>query len=614
MGKITKRLSAVILAIVLAASLAGCRTSPALIDPVYTADAPEIDPDYTGVEFTDDVDAEHDPNTPQTHEVDEAEDYNTEKNKSDAIQDAQADNNTPSRQTGDNVSKNEQLKKGGNSGNGESDSDGAKGDEPQNGNGGGTQEEPDEEEEKPSDDPEKPSDDPENPEGEKKPGEYKIKDGPKRVVTDGEGNEQLIPEDVYTVTAVGAAAPIVAMVGGVERLVGTSESFVSNEIGSMILADAQVNVWWSGDGSGQISAENFAKLLEASPDVCFEISGEATFSSEQIAQLAEYGIGYVPLYPLSSSENLKQDVGIVAKALETNKSTGQSASVIAQSYSDWVDEVLSYADKNRKSLDYYSIYISEWREDVSFSRRFDPGYDGEGFIVDFPASSGVVNGTGQGVAIASTDVEGEPIFEFWRAAGVKNTAVDTEMVFNYLYYAQELGYTGMYIFPYENKFGTPTFSNSSYYYTTDTLPVLGKNIEGLINFSVSLTSGLYWPNTPIYLCKDGSKSLGGSERFPAIVVADDDVRTRISNSPQWKAGFLEDAYDIAGDYAIYVNPTGLNNWAEGSVESPLEAYWVLNKISGAINEQKLKTEVKNFYSKFFGITLSDSQIDNMINK
>lgn len=644
MKKRMKRLSAVSIIIIMAASLTGCRVSPALIDPVYTADAAEVDPDQVAADFNDEDGAAED-EAPQTRQEEEAQDHNAEQEQAAGLQEDGAEDDAPSRAQDSSSTENEDLETSGgdgeseavsgnpeddtaeNSGNGnsETESDGNSDGNPESGNNNG--------------DDKVPSDDDDDTET------YPVKDGEKKTVTDASGTEQTIPEDVYTVTAVGAAAPIVTMVGGTSRLLGTSESFVSNEIGSMILAgesDTQVNVWWSGDGSGQISDSDFQELLKASPDVCFEISGEGTFSSDQIAKLQELGIGYLVLPRLSSSGNIKQAVQIVAEALETNESTGQAASVIAQNYCDWVDEALSFAGKTRKAETYYSLYISDWREDVSYQRMFDPGYDERGYIVDFPESSGVRNGQGQGVATASIDVDGMPFFEFWEQAGIRDTlTMQLHEGNNYYlgvsFIATAEGYeecTEMYIFPYEHWFGLPSFSDSnvfSFYENVKDQSTIDTSVSSLYSkhYSVSwgLSTGWYTSVTDDLGQGDPENHLGGSDRYKAIVVANDYVKSMISSSPQWKAGFLdgvveqdpEDEFfyrgpcDIAGDYDIYVNPTGLGNWAEGSVESPLETYWVLCKISGAISEDRLKTEVRSFYSDFFGITLSDSQINDLIN-
>lgn len=632
-----KRICEILLIMAVAVSLAGCRYSPALVDTVYTADATEMDPNYTATQSVEEAEEE---NESQTNQEDEAENYNTEVERTDATQDDQADDNGSSRKIDNSPKKNKDASNSSGSGADNADASGGEGSEGSGGTGGGDHD-PDKKEsgsggdgdlQETPDDPEDP-DDPEVPDNPKEPEEPEIPDNPKepeevqtnvpkKVVTDADGVEHEIPEDVYSVTAVGAAAPIVAMVGGIDRLIGSSESYVSNALVKMLYnndPNDQVNTWWSGDGSGQISEGNFEQLLEAKPDVCFEISGQYTFSSDQITRMEECGISYMPLPALSSSENMIEVVRIVADVLDTNESTGQAASTIAKSYSDWVGKVISDGEKLRDELEYYTIYISDW-VDVSYQRAYEPGISE--YIVDFPESSGVVNGSGSGVAVASADLDNQPFFELWEYAGIRDMCTNQDSEAYHYAHPQEWGYTGMYVFPYMTEFGLPVFSDESYFF-----PPIEWD-EGVLKMTIYPEAGgifnvCYGLTIPDYKMGDlyeNKTHLGGGGRYSAIVVADEYVKSKIESSPQWQPGFLDgtsvEAYanDIAGDYDIFINPTGLGSWADGSVDAPLETYWIMNKISGVVSDSQLSKEVKNFYLDFFGITLSDAQIDGIINQ
>ena len=50
------------------------------------------------------------------------------------------------------------------------------------------------------------------------------------------------------------------------------------------------------------------------------------------------------------------------------------------------------------------------------------------------------------------------------------------------------------------------------------------------------------------------------------------------------------------------------DWAEGSVESPLEAYWVAYEFYGTYTLDQVKSKTSEFYSTFFGVTLSSSEL------
>lgn len=707
MKKIFKQLFLFVLVTAAAASLAGCRISPALIDTIYTADAEEVDPNPTAREFTDQ--GEEDIDAPQNREEDEAEETNAEIDLAQAEQEDEAEDSASYESTDDSRTERDASEENTEDNNAEDsadvsaqtgDGDAAGASDDDSGDDGGSTEgdseetgsaaggsdssgsgtdgdrvsdsydpdsaqidadetdnsnnvaDPDDPEEDPDDtdntnnleDPDDTentddNDDTESSGSAANADEAPVKDVAKKVVTDGSGTEQEIPEDVFTVTAVGGAAPIVAMVGGAGRLAGTSESFAENEFGSMLLAASsndEVNVWWSGDGSSGISDEDFTELLYASPDVCFEISGEATFTSEQVEQLEAHGIGYLVLPELSSIDNLKDAVTIIANALETNEDSGKSATSIAASYRDWVDECLSDASSMKNSLPYFSLYISEWRDDVTYTRYYSPGtmYEGtdssrhEYCIVDFPESSGVVDGTGSGVAVAPVNTDEMPLWDFWRAAGIYNRATDgySTVLNKYVVTWSSTDHDSRYLFPYSVWFGYPVYSDDSIGYfkpPNTSYLILHPDIIGPGGFtfwnSVTGQNGRYALKPENYL--------GGSDRFSAIVVADEETKEAISSSSQWKAGFLDDTYvaednlcvgnyaiDIAGDYDIYVNPSGFDNWAEGSVDSPLEVYWILWRISGGVSESRVITEVESFYSTFFGITLSGEQVSDMINQ
>jgi hypothetical protein len=63
-----------------------------------------------------------------------------------------------------------------------------------------------------------------------------------------------------------------------------------------------------------------------------------------------------------------------------------------------------------------------------------------------------------------------------------------------------------------------------------------------------------------------------------------------------------------GEYGVYVIPRGMLSWAEGSVESPLEAYWVACKLQNAFTMDEVQAKTQEFYQTFFNVTLSGDQL------
>lgn len=50
------------------------------------------------------------------------------------------------------------------------------------------------------------------------------------------------------------------------------------------------------------------------------------------------------------------------------------------------------------------------------------------------------------------------------------------------------------------------------------------------------------------------------------------------------------------------------DWANGSLESPLAAYWLACQFDGVYTLDEVKSETQSFYQTFFGAALSDKQL------
>jgi hypothetical protein len=53
------------------------------------------------------------------------------------------------------------------------------------------------------------------------------------------------------------------------------------------------------------------------------------------------------------------------------------------------------------------------------------------------------------------------------------------------------------------------------------------------------------------------------------------------------------------------------NWAEGSVESPLEAYWLARKLQNAYTMETVQAKTREFYQEFFHLTLSGGELSSI---
>lgn len=395
-------------------------------------------------------------------------------------------------------------------------------------------------------------------------------------VVDATGEAVQLPENVGAVTALGAAGQMVEMLGGSGRLTGSDGVFLSSGLARSAFSDlGGVAGYWSTSGGG-ISEGDFASLVAAAPDVCFAFSGQSTFTDGQVAELRENGIAYVVLPPLNSVENLKQAVSIVGQVL------GGEAEAIAADYAAWVDNLVSQVSSRTSGSSYVTLYISQWDSDASYhlSEEYTPAtipYDGTG------------------MAVAYSPLKTQLVSTFLNTAHVTNEST--------LIQSRYRDSTGIYVAPMFHQF-SPTVTGSRGVYYSSGIPTAYD-----LFVSHQAADSVYY-------------QLGWREVFPAIIVAESSIKSEIESSYFWQyhecnaAGYVvEDGQSlyrgVAGNYDIYVNPQGMCSWAEGSLESPLEACWAACKFTGAYTMDEVKAETRSFYQQFFGLSLSDSQLTDI---
>lgn len=392
-------------------------------------------------------------------------------------------------------------------------------------------------------------------------------------VVDATGENVQVPEDVGTVTAVGAAGQMVEMLGGDGRLIGADETLLSSDLAQSSFSDlGSVNSYWQSSSSG-ISDSEFASLLEAKPDVCFAFSGKNTFTDAQVKQLGENDISYVVLPALNSVEHLKQAVSIVGQVL------GGEAVDIAADYASWVDGLVSDVSSRTSGTEYVTLYISEWDSDAVY--HFSEEYTPETLPCD-----------GTGMAVAYSPLKTQLVSTFLSVAHLTNEST--------LIQSRYRDSSGIYVAPMFHQFN-PTVSGSQGVYYASGIPTAYD-----LFVSHQAADSIYY-------------QLGWREVFPAIIVADSSIKSEIESSYFWQyhecnaAGYVVEGGQslyrgVAGNYEIYVNPQGMCSWAEGSLESPLEACWAACKFTGAYSLDEVKGETRSFYQQFFGISLSDGQL------
>ena len=397
-------------------------------------------------------------------------------------------------------------------------------------------------------------------------------------IVDASGRAVTLPERAEHVTAVGWAAQMVEMLGGGGRLLAADQEFCASPLARAAFSDlSAVKALWT-DGESPLSGEQFAALLALEPEVCFEISGENTFTDVQIRELEAHGVVYIVLPAPKGADALKQAAQLIAEVLDTHSGTGESAAAIAAQYAAWVDDTLRAADS---ALELTSLYIADWDDAASY-------------VLDH--TRGVVEPEGSGLAMAFAPQKAQPVSAFMKAAGVVN----------------------------ESTRIMSTHRDSEYVYVTPMFHQFDPVVSGTRAAYYS-GAGEYGAAFDLFVARMVSAAvyyqLGGTQ-FPAVIAANETVKQKLEANWFWQfhesdaSGYVtisgESFYcGVIGEYEIYVNPQGMCDWAQGSAESPLEACWVSCKFGGGLTLDQVKEKTGDFYARFFGLTLTESQLGDI---
>lgn len=446
-------------------------------------------------------------------------------------------------------------------------------------------------------------------------------------VTDANGTTVKVPENVDTVTAVGEAGVMVEMLGGSDRLIGTSESVTDNSLAQKVFNDMDsVKNWWSGTGTDGIKSPEFSALLKADPDVCLVINGQDTFSEAQLKKLKSKKIPVVTLYSLNTSSNIKSTVTLIGKILGTGDSKQKNPEKLASAYVKWYDQELGKINGKRftdyKLTDYdndvvsgsgdvkhlnsqgstglYSLFIKYW------DTTADVGIYSNNNIGKVASWSGGAPATDSGYSES-------PLSYYMSVAGVVNSAAAEAAKENlkkqYTWYVNGWLNTQcvVEISDTDGQFDSYTASDTS---------------DGPYLAQVRTKDQSNTKLNAVHL---------GSDSFNKVIVANKTIKEKLAESKLLKSyGIQHDGnYDyygfdyknglrmessVVGSYTTVVNPYGVGCWYEGSAESPLEAVWVAYEFgTDNISIDTLKNEIRNFYSKFYGYSLSDRQMSSILN-
>ncbi len=417
-----------------------------------------------------------------------------------------------------------------------------------------------------------------------------------RQIADGRGVLVSVPENVTSAAAPGQAAELLYLVGGEDLIRAASEQFLGSGLINLS-AFSEAQPLWQGDGTTAMTDDSFERLLNTAPDVCIEISGNSAFTDRQLTELQNAGVPYVVLPPLDSLENIQEAVRLTGSIVGDRSSQGGAdGNQLAENYCQYVEKTAAdvaskvkgagisngFSDINQTGDGYYkgkfSLYIAGWDDEAHYKL----------------ANSRYVTREGVGAAYTgnSSTALCRAVSSFLALGGVENTMACYETVKS------------------KNAYVTPIVTSTR-----------KLTIEGSMASEVN-------GDRLLQMLKAGL----GEDSFPAIIVDSRETAEKLKADPLWAVyghvvsgdgnfeanGFLAEDGSIVGTsvtkpYEIYVNPSGIGSWSSGSGESILESVWTAWKFYDAYSEAEVRSMIKEFYSVFYRIDLSEAQINEILN-
>lgn len=466
----------------------------------------------------------------------------------------------------------------------------------------------------------------------RRPGE--LSDDPNaRQVYDANGNQIYLPEHTTKVAATGSAALIFQMFGGNEILCASNADFLDNNLTQTVFQDegiAKTEKLWDGDGNSPMDATAFERLLALYPDCCVGISGKNTFSEEQIQTLKDNDIPYLVLPDCSSAYNIDTAVQIAGQAIGDNSDIGGlDAAKLAE-------EFIAYEEKLTKEViskhgisscynrNYYkskNMYLTGSGGDSVYANTVPGTY--AGYICGWDDTGYLSLSEGDTVEV---EQDGLALFRhtsgaisyYMSMAGIIDVSVQNV---NWTTWTGAGGVLaiGPYVDAGNGLAFVPSVNAFQKYYRSTILKQDDSDSPYNLEMDFTKTKYAYYGAAVFGYNDDENPPFLGSEDYPALLVPSQAIKEKLEASRDSELGLYRpngsnhiSSY-IADYYEIYVNPSGVGSWADGSVESILESVWLSYKYYGGYTESEVKDEIKEFYSTFYRHDLSDSQLSDILN-
>ncbi|MCD8206491.1 MAG: hypothetical protein LUD72_00985 [Bacteroidales bacterium] len=450
------------------------------------------------------------------------------------------------------------------------------------------------------------------------------------------------------IAATGELANVVCMLGGSDRLCATSESFRDNTLAQKAFNSGdqmEYETLWTGDGSYYLSETDFVYLMEyLEPDICFDFN-YTSFSPEQEARMADYGVTYVSMSAMTSQSNINDCMYTVA-----NKMGSEEAEAIVNNYIvNWVNyEVNSLSHIQDRCGQKETVFIENWDDTVQ--TKYTPEGTAQTMTV---ATGAAVVKIGYSFRPLNECLVNAEVYDWAAEPHVRGLKLDSSGygpgksgtdVLTDFFWCDLTGQTTTDIANYGSLPGSLCYVTPVYdpVFAQD---VYAQSVEfyggqyGAIDNSIFTIEGTY--------TLDGRLSFGnvfpgysdGTVKWNTVIVKNENIKKKLEeeNNP-WKYNNSYDTWSanrdvginvtyngilhpkngstyyttVCGDYDIYVNPTGLGDWVEGSPESFMETVWAAEVIQGYREDGYTRDLVYRFYRDFYGYTLSSGELDDIL--
>jgi len=411
------------------------------------------------------------------------------------------------------------------------------------------------------------------------------------------------PEDENPVVACGAviatgeAAILTQMLGGEGALYATDQATYT-AMAEYFPADEleDIEILWSGDSAGALDTGSLDALIAEGKTPQAALLDATALNEEDVTALSSRGISCTALQ-FDSYEDILSSVNAAAAVLGTDQASEMRDAYV--SFCSGMEDLVGDYDSQK-----WTLFVSEWGSTAQLTISL------YGFKSRY------------GMAIASRLLS-SPMDDMWDMAGIVN---------NYGSYGKN----------YRVAYG----AGANQYIWGSTREYLYLNQFDLIYAGASLTlDGVDQGNQGDNSLMEGYANallygLGLSE-YPAVIVDSQAIQEswnrdrNFSNSTQDGGMYTKYSYyvgisegykltmgggvttsiyaHIMGDYDVYVNPSGLGDWAGGSAESILEAVWAAWKIQGTCTEDQVSEKIREYYATFYRCTdLTDTQVNAIL--